>query len=72
MLASGLEDKAMSTRSDSVLPPLVIERRAARAQVRETPAAVPPPRERMMRKRTQSWDPYEVWRTRVKSPTSPE
>jgi hypothetical protein len=71
MLASGLEDKAMSTRSDSVLPPLVIERRAPRAQVRGTPAALPP-RERMMRKRTQSWDPYEVWRTRVKSPTSPE
>ena len=71
MLASGLGNKAMSTRTDSVLPPLIIERRAPRAQARES-SATTPPRERMTRKRTASWDPYEVWRTRVKTPTSPE
>lgn len=71
MLASGLGNKAMSTRTDSVLPPLIIERRAARAQARESTATIPP-RERMTRKRTASWDPYEVWRTRVKSRSGSE
>ena len=71
MLASGLGKKAMSTRTDSVLPPLIIDRRAPRAQARESRLQIPP-RERMTRKRTASWDPYEVWRTRVKTPTSPE
>jgi hypothetical protein len=61
----------MSTRTDSVLPPLIIERRGSRAKSNET-AAMTPPRERMTRKRTASWDPYEVWRTRVKSPTGAE
>ncbi|MFZ0500418.1 MAG: hypothetical protein WAM52_14905 [Steroidobacteraceae bacterium] len=61
----------MSTRLDSVLPPLILDRRAPRTQTRETPVAVPA-RERMTRIRTSSWDPYEVWRTRVKSPTTPD
>lgn len=56
----------MSTRTDAVLPPLLLERRASRAQTKESPA-VSAPRERV-RKRTTSWDPYEVWRTRVKTP----
>ena len=71
MLASGLGNKSMSTRSDSILPPLIIDRRTPRAQAREG-APTGPPSGRMTRKRTASWDPYEVWRTRVKTPTSPE
>lgn len=61
----------MSTRTDSVLPPLILERRAPRSQAKESSAAIPS-RERMTRKRTASWDPYEVWRTRVKTPTASE
>jgi hypothetical protein len=58
----------MSTRSDAILPPLILDRRAPRGQEKENSVTVPS-RERMTRKRTSSWDPYEVWRTRVKSPT---
>jgi hypothetical protein len=62
----------MSTRSDSVLPPLILDRRAPRGQSRETSAALPTPN-RIVRKRlSPSWDPYEVWRTRVKTSTNPE
>lgn len=60
----------MSTRTDAVLPPLLLERRASRAQTKETSAAGPP--RGRIRKRTSAWDPYEVWRTRVKSPSGPE
>jgi hypothetical protein len=64
----------MSTRTDAVLPPLIIDRRAPRVKGNESSAATPPIRvERMtIRKRTAAWDPYEVWRTRVKSPTGSE
>jgi hypothetical protein len=55
----------MSTRSNVVLP-LVLERRAKRAPAKEIPAATPA-NDRMTRARTSSWDPYEVWKTRVKN-----
>ena len=71
MLASGQDDKLMSTRTDSVLPPFVIDRRTPRGQTREN-SVTSPPRGQLIRKRTASWDPYEVWRTRVKNPTSAE
>ncbi|HEY1890257.1 MAG TPA: hypothetical protein VGG63_07620 [Steroidobacteraceae bacterium] len=58
----------MSTRTDAVLPPLILDRRTPRGQAKENSVTVPS-RERMTRKRTSSWDPYEVWRTRVKNPT---
>lgn len=61
----------MSTRTDSVLPPFIVDRRAPRGQARESSTALPQ-RGQMIRKRTASWDPYEVWRTRVKNPTNPE
>jgi len=57
----------MSTRTDAVLP-LVVDRRAPRAKAKETPVAVKSG-DRMTRKRTSSWDPYEVWKTRVKDPS---
>jgi hypothetical protein len=61
----------MSTRTEAVLPPLIsIDRRAPRAQARENSISVPSGG-RMIVKRTASWDPYEVWRTRVKAPTTP-
>jgi hypothetical protein len=61
----------MSTRTDSVLPPFVVDRRAPRGQARETSTALPP-RGQMIRKRTAAWDPYEVWRTRVKNRSGSE
>lgn len=62
----------MSTRINTVLP-LPLERRASRTQVKESVTAVPKAMsERPTRKRTSSWDPFEVWRTRVKSPPGPE
>ena len=61
----------MSTRTDSILPPLILDRRAPRGQSRETTATVPT--QRIIRKRlSPSWDPYEVWRTRVKASTPAE
>ena len=63
------KQQEMSTRTDAVLPPLVLERRASRARAKETAAAAPPSGDRMTRKRTSSWDPYEVWKTRVKGPS---
>jgi len=44
-----------------------VERRTPRAKAKEAPVAVPTVN-RMTRKRTSDWDPYEVWKTRVKSP----
>lgn len=61
----------MSTRTYTVLPLSAVERRASRAQSKETPAAAPKSN-RTARKRTSSWDPFEVWRTRVKSPSGSE
>jgi hypothetical protein len=57
----------MSTRTSAVLPPALLERRAPRAKAKETVAAAPSSG-RMTRKRTSAWDPYEVWKTRVKNP----
>jgi hypothetical protein len=74
ILASGLGQIVMSTPTDAVLPPtLILDRRAPRVQSRDTTVVVPPREQRMIRKRiSAAWDPYEVWRTRVKVSTSPE
>ncbi|HUN72278.1 MAG TPA: hypothetical protein VMU52_08205 [Steroidobacteraceae bacterium] len=61
----------MTTRTDAVLPPLIIDRRKARSKGNEM-TVVTPTAPRMVRKRISSWDPYEVWRTRVKSPNGSE
>lgn len=67
-LASGqLDNGTMSTRTSAALPPALVERRTPRAKAKEAPVAVPTVN-RMTRKRTSDWDPYEVWKTRVKSP----
>ena len=59
----------MSTRTDAVLPPLILDRRAPRGGQGKENSVTVVSRERMPRKRTAAWDPYEVWRTRVKNPT---
>jgi hypothetical protein len=59
----------MSTRQEAAPPP--IERRAVRVA---TPEAVksPGPEGRTPPERQPSaWDPYEIWRTRVKKPEGP-
>lgn len=65
----------MSTRTDALLPPVVLDRsdrpdrrdrRARGMQAKEISVTAAPSTGRTARKRTSSWDPYEVWQTRVK------
>jgi hypothetical protein len=59
----------MNARQKSVLP--FTEPRSTPPPTREVTVNVSlsaPSGERMTRRRSAAWDPYEVWKTRVKTP----
>jgi hypothetical protein len=58
----------MSTRTHTVLP-LSLDRRAPRGKGKENAVVAKIGTGSPTRKRTTAWDPYEVWKTRVKDPS---
>lgn len=57
----------MNARKSEIRP--FMERRTTPAAPREITVTVQAT-DRMTRRRSSAWDPYEVWKTRVKTPQS--
>lgn len=60
----------MNTRPEATLPPGESHAPASpiSSTMRDVSVTNPESEERMTRRRSSAWDPYEVWKTRIKTP----